>query len=125
MDKAQVRLTQVYRINGRLTIADSIETAIATWCQWYNTTSSEISSIERVCNDSRSGVGNDAIVVVESLCGDFLTNQFTEDINHLTEQREQLLEDLKNCQARCDELAKRNTELSAMPLIDKRSATQD
>ena len=45
MRKLYVRLTQVYRINGRLVVANSIEGAINTWREWKQPNCPDIRSI--------------------------------------------------------------------------------
>lgn len=79
MHKEQVRLTQVYRINGRLVVANSIEGAINTWREWNQPNCPDIRSIERMGNDSYQTVGDDALVIAEELCGD-MTNELTEEL---------------------------------------------
>ena len=69
-EKNKVRLTQVYRINGRLVVANSIEGAINTWREWNQPNCPDIRSIERMGNDSYQTVGDDALVIAEELCGD-------------------------------------------------------
>ena len=112
MHKEQVRLTQVYRINGRLVVANSIEGAINTWREWMSPNCPDINNIERMGNDSYSNVGNDALVFAEGLCGD-LTAQFVEDIARLNEEKEKLTYDLQKCETYCADLEKRIQELSA------------
>lgn len=103
MHKEQVRLTQVYRINGRLVVANSIEGAINTWRECMRPDRPDINNIERV--------GNDALVFAEGLCGD-LTYQF-KDIARLTEEKERLVSALQKREAYCADLERRNKELSA------------
>lgn len=103
MHKEQLRLTQVYRINGRLVVANSIEGAINTWREGMSPDRPDINNIERVSND--------ALVFAEGLCGD-LTYQF-EDIARLTEEKERLTSALQKREAYCADLEKRNKELSA------------
>ena len=112
MRKIEVTLTQVYRINGRLVVANSIEGAINTWREWMSPNCPDINNIERMGNDSYSCVGNDALVFAEGLCGD-ITNQFVEDIARLNEEKEKLKYDLQKCEAYCADLERKNQELSA------------
>ena len=112
MRRLYVRLTQVYRINGRLVVANSIEGAINTWREWNQPNCPDIRSIERMGNDSYQTVGDDALVFAEGLCGD-ITNQFVEDITQLSQEKEKLAYDLKKCEAYCADLEKRIQELSA------------
>lgn len=112
MHKEQVRLTRVYRINGRLVVANSIEGAINTWREWMSPNCPEINNIERMSNDSYSNIGDDALVFAEGLCGD-ITSQFVEDIARLNEENEKLKYDLQKCEAYCADLEKKNKELSA------------
>ena len=104
MSKEQVRLTQVYRINGRLVVANSIEGAINTWREWMSPNCPDITNIERL--------GNDALVFAEGLCGD-ITNQYVEDIARLVQEKEKLTYDLQKCETYCEDLKRRNQELSA------------
>lgn len=62
MSKNEIRLTQVYRVNGRLVVAKSIEDAIAIWRGWMEPGAPEIRSVERVGNDSYQAVGDDALI---------------------------------------------------------------
>lgn len=112
MSKEQVRLTQVYRINGRLVVANSIEGAINTWREWMSPKCPDITNIERLGNDSDSCVGNDALVFAEGLCGD-ITNQYVEDIARLVQEKEKLTYDLQKCETYCEDLKRKNQELSA------------
>lgn len=90
MHREQIRLTQVYRINGRLVVANSIEGAINTWREWMSPNCPDINNIERM--------GNDALVFAEGLCGD-LSNQFVENIARLTEDKERLMSALQKREA--------------------------
>lgn len=112
MHKEQVRLTQVYRINGLLVVANSIEDAINTWREWMSPNCPDITYIERLGNDSYSCVGSEALVFADGLCGD-LTNQFVEDIARLNEEKEKLTYDLQKSEAYAADLQKRLQELSA------------
>ena len=85
MRKLYVRLTQVYRINGRLVVANSIEGAINTWREWMSPNTPEIRSIERMGNDSYQAVGDDALVCAEELVGEYHKDE-TEHIAYLEEQ---------------------------------------
>lgn len=104
MHREQIRLTQVYRINGRLVVANSIEGAINTWREWMSPNCPDINNIERI--------GNDALLFAEGLCGD-LSNQFVENIARLTEGKERLMSALQKREAYCADLERRNKELSA------------
>ena len=66
MRKLYVRLTQVYRINGRLVVADSIEGAINIYREWMTPGCPDINNVERMGNDSYSCVGNEALMYSES-----------------------------------------------------------
>ena len=66
MRKEEVRLTQVYRINGRLVVADSIEGAINIYREWMTPGCPDINNVERMGNDSYSCVGNEALMYSES-----------------------------------------------------------
>ena len=112
MRKLYVRLTQVYRINGRLVVANSIEGAINTWREWNQPCCPDIRSIERMGNDSYQTVGDDALVCAEVLCGD-ITSQFVEDIARLNEEREKLKYDLEKANAYATDLERKIQELSA------------
>ena len=85
MRKIEVTLTQVYRINGRLVVANSIEGAINTWREWMSPNTPEIRSIERMGNDSYQAVGDDALVCAEELVGEYHKDE-TEHIEYLEEQ---------------------------------------
>lgn len=85
MRKIEVTLTQVYRINGRLVVANSIEGAINTWREWMSPNTPEIQNIERMRNDSYQAVGDDALVCAEELVGDYHKDE-TEHIAYLEEQ---------------------------------------
>ena len=98
MNKNEIRLTEVYRINGRLVVANSIEGAINTWREWNQPVCPDIRSIERMGNDSYQTVGDDALVCAEGLCGD-ITSQFVEDIARLNEEKEKLKYDLDKANA--------------------------
>jgi hypothetical protein len=112
MRKIEVTLTQVYRINGRLVVANSIEGAINTWREWMSPNTPEIQNIERMRNDSYQAVGDDALVCVEGLFGT-IENQFVEDIARLNEEKEKLTYELEKREAYCADLEKRIQELSA------------
>ena len=88
MDKFSIRLTQVYQINGRLVIANSLEGAINTWREWMTPNSPDIRKIERVCNEVPIP-GDDALVYAEGLCGD-VSNQYIGDIARLKEENAKL-----------------------------------
>lgn len=90
MHREQIRLMQVYRINGRLVVANSIEGAINTWREWMSPNCPDINNIERM--------GNDALLFVEGLCDD-LSNQFVENIARLTEEKERLMSALQKREA--------------------------
>ena len=85
MHKIEVRFTQVYRINGRLVVANSIEGAINTWREWMKPTTQDIRSIERMGNDSYQAVGDDALVCAEELVGEYHKDE-TEHIVYLEDQ---------------------------------------
>ena len=85
MHKIEVRFTQVYRINGRLVVANSIEGAINTWREWMKPTTQDIRSIERMGNDSYQTVGDDALVCAEELVGEYHKDE-TEHIVYLEDQ---------------------------------------
>ena len=85
MRKIEVTLTQVYRINGRLVVANSIEGAINTWREWNQPNCPDIRSIERMFNDSYQAVGEDALVCAEELVGEYHKDE-TEHIAYLEEQ---------------------------------------
>ena len=70
MRNHEIRLTQVYRINGRLVVANSIEGAINTWREFMRPSIPEIESIEKVNSDSYQSGGQQAIVCAEELCGE-------------------------------------------------------
>ena len=112
MRKLYVRLTQVYRINGRLVVANSIEGAINTWREWNQPNCPDIRSIERMSNDSYQTVGDDALVIAEELCGD-MTNELTEELARKNEEIEKLTYDLKKAAAYTDDLERKIQELSA------------
>ena len=114
MHKIEVRLTQVYRINGRLVVANSIEGAINTWREWNQPVCPDIRSIERMGNDSYQTVGDDALVCAEGLCGN-LTSQFVEDIARLNDERERLKYELEKSETYCKDLERKIQELQAMP----------
>ena len=94
MHKIEVRFTQVYRINGRLVVANSIEGAINTWREWNQPCCPDIRSIERMGNDSYQTVGDDALVYAEGICGDF-TDSCVEQIARLSEDRDKLKYELE------------------------------
>lgn len=112
MSKTEIRLTQVYRINGRLVVANSIEGAINTWREWMSPSAPDIVNIEKLASDSYQCVGQEALVYAEGLCGD-ITAQFVEDIAKLNEEKEKLTYDLQKREAYCAELEKQIQELSA------------
>ena len=85
MRKIEVTLTQVYRINGRLVVANNIEGAINTWREWNQPSCPDIRSIERMGNDSYQTVGDDALVFAEELVGEYHKDE-TEHIVYLEEQ---------------------------------------
>ena len=85
MHKIEVRFTQVYRINGRLVVANSIEGAINTWREWNQPNCPDIRSIERMGNDSYQTVGDDALVCAEELVGEYHKDE-TEHIAYLEDQ---------------------------------------
>ena len=85
MHMIEVRFTQVYRINGRLVVANSIEGAINTWREWMKPTTQDIRSIERMGNDSYQAVGDDALVCAEELVGEYHKDE-TEHIVYLEDQ---------------------------------------
>lgn len=111
MRKLYVRLTQVYRINGRLVVANSIEGAINTWREWNQPNCPDICSIERMGNDSYQTVGDDALVIAEELCGD-MTNELTEELARKSEEIEKLTYDLKKAEAYTADLERKIQELS-------------
>ena len=94
MNKNEIRLTEVYRINGRLVVANSIEGAINTWREWNQPCCPDIRSIERMGNDSYQTVGNDALVYAEGICGDF-TDSCVEQVARLSEERDKLKYELE------------------------------
>ena len=88
----------MYRINGCLVVANSIEGAINTWREWNQPNCPDIRSIERMGNDSYQTVGDDALVIAEELCGD-MTNELTEELARKSEEIEKLTYDLKKAEA--------------------------
>ncbi len=110
MKKHEIQLTQVYRINGRLVVANSIEGAINTWREWMSPNAPEITNIERMSNDQYNCIGHEALVYAEGLCGDVMT-QFVEDITKLNEEKAKLQYDLNKRDAYCLELEKQIQEL--------------
>lgn len=104
MTKEDITLTQVYRINGRMVVANSIEGAINTWREWMSPSCPDINNIERMVNDSYSCIGNNyALVFAEGLCGD-VTAKFIEDIARLKEENELLAYKLQKKEALLEEL---------------------
>lgn len=98
MRQIEVRLTQVYRINGRLVVANSIEGAINTWREWMSPDCPEIRSVERMGNDTYQTVGDDALIYAEGICGDF-TDSCVEQIARLSEERDKLKYELEKANA--------------------------
>ena len=94
MNKNEIRLTEVYRINGRLVVANSIEGAINTWREWMSPGCPEIRSVERMGNDTYQAVGDDALIYAEGICGDF-TDSCVEQIARLSEERDKLKYELE------------------------------
>lgn len=111
MRKIEVRFTEVYRINGRLVVANSIEGAINTWREWNQPSCPDIRSIERMGNDSNQTVGDDALVIAEELCGD-MANELTEELARKSEEIEKLTYDLKKAEAYTADLERKIQELS-------------
>ena len=103
MNKIEVRFTQVYRINGRLVVANSIEGAINTWRVFNQPVCPDIRNIERMANDSYQMIGDDALVCAEGLCGD-ITHQFVDDLARLNEENARLKNELEKSQSRVFEL---------------------
>ena len=119
MHKIEVRLTQVYRINGRLVVANSIEGAINTWREWGNRETREIRSIERIANDSyQVPTGDDALVCAEGLCGD-ITQQFIDDISQLRQENEALKYDLEKSHAFINGLRPADDVQQWLPTIEQ------
>lgn len=118
MEKERIRLTQVYRINGRLVVANSIEGAINTWREWMGTTYSEIVNIEKMCSDNYQCPGQEAIVYAEGLCGD-ITAPLIEDITTLNQEREKLMYELEKLNVYCNELEERIKSLSVGVVSNK------
>ena len=85
MTKDEIRMTQVYRINGRLVVANSIEGAINTWREWMSPSNPDIRNIERLGVDNYSIEFDEALVYAEALCGMEHKDE-TEHIAYLEEQ---------------------------------------
>lgn len=79
MEKRQITLAQVYRINGRLVVANSQEDAINIWREWMSPNCPAIKSIKRIGNDPTLHIGNEALVFKEGLYDDNVS-QFLENI---------------------------------------------
>lgn len=80
--------TSVWRINGRLVVADEVEEAIAIYRKYKTPNDADIETIERVFGDECNG---DAITVED-------TNQerrFAEQLAALTEENEKLKADIQ------------------------------
>lgn len=79
MKKRQITLAQVYRINGRLVVANSQEDAINIWREWMSPNCPAIKSIKRIGNDPTLHIGNGALVFKEGLYDDNVS-QFLDNI---------------------------------------------
>ena len=79
MEKEKITLAEVYRINGRLVVANSREEAINIWCEWMSPNCSTIKSIKRIGNDPALHIGNKALVFKEGLYDDNV-RQFLDNI---------------------------------------------
>ena len=80
MEKRQITLAQVYRINGRLVVANSREDAINIWREWMSQNCPAIKSIKRIGNDPTLHIGNEALVFKEGLYDDNVS-QFLDNID--------------------------------------------
>ena len=119
MIKNEIRLTQVYRINGRLVVANSIEGAINTWREWMSPGCPEIRSIERMGNDTYQATpGDDALVYAEGIIGDF-TQQCVEDIARISEERDKLKYELEKANAFIADLRPADDEKLWMPTVEQ------
>ena len=79
MEKEKITLAQVYRINGRLVVANSREEAINIWHEWTSPDCPAIKSIKRIGNDPTLHIGNEALVFKEGLHDDNV-RQFLDNI---------------------------------------------
>jgi hypothetical protein len=79
MERGQITLAQVYRINGRLVVAMSQEEAINIWREWMSPNCPAIKSVKRIGNNPTLHVGHEALVFKEGLYGD-LVRQFLDNI---------------------------------------------
>jgi len=112
MEKKKIRLTQVYRIDGRLVVANSIEGAINTWYEWSGPEYPDITNIEKISNYQH------ALVYAEGLCGD-ITAPLKEDIATLNQEREKLRYELEKREAYCRDLEERIKLLSVGVVSNK------
>ena len=118
MNKNEIRLTEVYRINGRLVVANSIEGAINTWREWNQPCCPDIRSIERMGNDSYQTVGDDALVYAEGICGDF-TDSCVEQIARLSEERDKLKYELEKANTFIANLRPADDVKQWLPTLDQ------
>ena len=104
MKKNEIRFVQVYRINGRLVVANSIEGAITTWREWNTPGCPEINSVERIGNDSYQCPATNSALMFSDISGDIypqLTEELAEKsetidrLRYELEKMKQLVEDLQ------------------------------
>lgn len=89
MEKEQITLAQVYRINGRLVVANSQEDAVNIWREWMSPNCPAIKSIKRIGNDPTLHIGNEALVFKEGLYDDNVS-QFLDNIEKQYGDRQHL-----------------------------------
>ena len=79
MEKEKITLAEVYRINGRLVVANNREEAINIWREWTSPNCPTIKSIKRIGNAPTLHIGNEALVFKEGLYDDNVS-QFMDNI---------------------------------------------
>lgn len=103
MRKNDIRFVQVYRINGRLVVANSIEGAITTWREYMLPCSPDINSIERIGNDSYQFPGSSDGLMFSDISGDVYP-QLTEELAEKSETIERLRYELEKMKTLVEEL---------------------
>ena len=94
MRKNDIRFVQVFRINGRLVVANSIEGAITTWREWSVPGNQDINNIERMGNDSYQYPGSNDALMFSDISGDIYP-QLTEELAEKSETIERLRYELE------------------------------
>lgn len=124
-DKERIRQVEVYRINGRLVVANSIDGAVGTWRAWMHPSQPDIDTIERVHNSEQHS--SNAALLHDSInghdtCSAENVSRITEEAARLAEECARLNEENAKLKAQLDQLTSPvNSTTGAFLIVEERN----